>query len=214
MDITLPKNWQELTDGQLRYLLFLLASGYRPDEVKAYVFFRFGNADPKDVTPEQVAAVLPLLDWLTLPPDTPVRLDTVAEGHKALYEPYCHGMEFGTWLALDNWYAGFLHHDDKTAMAREMAFLLYGTKEGLSDAELLGAAYWVIGLKTYIARRFPHLFKPVTSQPDDPGDIGTRLRRSMEAQIRALTGCDITKNQAVLRADMYDALTELNYQLS
>lgn len=42
------------------------------------------------------------------------------------------------------------------------------------------------------------------------GDEVPDLREIMNAEIRALTGGDITKLEAVLSADTLDALTELN----
>ena len=43
-----------------------------------------------------------------------------------------------------------------------------------------------------------------------PKDIGEELRQAMNAQIRALTGGDITKEAAILQMDCWRALTELD----
>ena len=58
----------------------------------------------------------------------------------------------------------------------------------------------------------PHLLfffrQLATDKPAPP--IGEVLRTAMNAQIRALTGGDITKEEAVLSMDTWRALTELD----
>lgn len=62
-------------------------------------------------------------------------------------------------------------------------------------------------VKEYFAANFPHFFKPARE--------GGELRRvdilpAMQAQIRALTDGDVTKQQAVYNTDCWAALTELD----
>ena len=69
-------------------------------------------------------------------------------------------------------------------------------------------------LKHYFARLFPHFLQPMSSSSEDllgyAPPIGEVLRTAMNAQIRALTGGDITKEEAVLSMDTWRALTELD----
>lgn len=211
MDIRMPRSFAELNEKQLTYLLTLLAAGFNPNEVQAYCLFRFGNVRPSEITPLQAAALLPYIDWLTEPPQEPVRLSRI--GRPAIetpYDPYCHTLTFADYLAVENFYQGYVH-TRREELADEMAALLYGGGiEQMSAAERLGVIYWWVGLKAYLGRRFSHFFRPASADGEPTGDIRDRLQRETDSQIRALTGGDITKNETVLRADMYTALTELD----
>lgn len=63
-----------------------------------------------------------------------------------------------------------------------------------------------MGLKTAYTQLFPDLF----SRTAPTGNNQPDMRELMLAEIRALTGGDVTKNEAVLHADTMDALAELN----
>ena len=63
-----------------------------------------------------------------------------------------------------------------------------------------------MGLKTAYTQLFPDLF----SRTAPTGNNQPDMRELMLAEIRALTGGDVTKNKAVLHADTMDALAELN----
>ncbi len=206
INVTMPKSWAELTDRQLRYLYFLLSAGYNRVQVQAYCLIRWGRLEDKGLRASQIAAVLPALGWLTDPPDVPVRRETMGKD-KALYDPYCTGMTFETYLALDNLQQGFIHTGN-AGLLRQMAVLLYDTDRPLTEEECVNIEYWYAGLKRYLARRFSRLFKPAEGLSS--ADLKADLQRAVDMQIRALTGGDITKNGQVLKADMYDALTELD----
>ena len=220
MNIILPSSWQELTDAQLEYVLYLLANDYDADTLRAYCFVRFSGIDPQKTDPVQVAELLPVLDFLTVPPDVPVRPETVGKRCKARYDTECRGMTFDTWLALCNWHTGFLH-TRRPDTAQAMAELLY---EGSDPLASVAAVWWFTGLKAQVARRFPKLFRSagVPARDKDtaseetcaPGDTcapdAQTLQRLMDVQIRALTGGDVTKTQAVLKTDYLYCLTELN----
>ena len=66
------------------------------------------------------------------------------------------------------------------------------------------------------ARRFPDFFQPATANAENllgnSPNIGKQLQESMDAQIRALTKGDITKEKEILSLDTWRALTELNAQ--
>ena len=62
---------------------------------------------------------------------------------------------------------------------------------------------------------FPHFFQPMSS--DNGGNLlggssnlYAQLRDSTNAQIRALTGGDVTKEEAIKKMDTHRALTELD----
>ena len=69
-------------------------------------------------------------------------------------------------------------------------------------------------MKGAFARLYPNF---LSSVPDDNSNllgsdprIGEQLRQAMNAQIRALTGGDITKEEQILQMDCHRALTELD----
>ncbi|WP_278672523.1 hypothetical protein [Leyella stercorea] len=101
-------------------------------------------------------------------------------------------------------------------MLSHLATLLYPKVKSrhLTTPLLLNAFYWFSSLKHYFARLFPHFLQPMSSSSEDllgyAPPIGEVLWTAMNAQIRALTGGDITKEEAVLSMDTWRALTELD----
>ena len=68
-------------------------------------------------------------------------------------------------------------------------------------------------MKEFLAKKFPDFFQPITAQSD--GNLlgsSTSVEDAMNAQIRALTKGDITKEAEILSLDTWRALTELNAQ--
>ena len=84
----------------------------------------------------------------------------------------------------------------------------------LTKPYLYGSFYWFASLKWYFSGMFPHFLKTIPSDSENllgyTPPIGEVLRTAMNAQIRALTGGDITKEEAVLSMDTWRALTELD----
>ena len=124
---------------------------------------------------------------------------------------------FEDYLACENYYQGFLHMQSMECLA-EMAHLLYpklSDKACLEKAELLSVFYWFASVKANFTRMFPHFFTNIPQEKSnllgsaDLG-VGEELRQAMNAQIRALTGGDITKEAAILQMDCWRALTELD----
>lgn len=124
-----------------------------------------------------------------------------------------HDVSFYDYLNIEKNYQLFmLNQEDK--FLSKMAHLMYRTVDGSADEtahfepyELLGVFMWFSNVKEYFAANFPHFFKPARE--------GGELRRvdilpAMQAQIRALTDGDVTKQQAVYNTDCWAALTELD----
>lgn len=67
-----------------------------------------------------------------------------------------------------------------------------------------------------LAMRFPDFYQPTSGDQQNlhgsERAIGTVLQEAMDAQIRALTKGDITKESEILAMDTWRALTELNAQ--
>lgn len=124
-----------------------------------------------------------------------------------------HDVSFYDYLNIEKNYQLFmLNQDDK--FLSKMAHLMYRAADDSADEtahfepyELLGVFMWFSSVKEYFAANFPHFFKPARE--------GGELRRvdilpAMQAQIRALTDGDVTKQQAVYNTDCWAALTELD----
>lgn len=124
-----------------------------------------------------------------------------------------HDVSFYDYLNIEKNYQLFmLNQEDK--FLQKMAHLMYRTADGSADEtahfepyELLGVFIWFSSVKEYFAANFTHFFKPARE--------GGELRRvdilpAMQAQIRALTDGDVTKQQAVYNTDCWAALTELD----
>lgn len=122
-------------------------------------------------------------------------------------------VSFYDYLNIEKNYQLFmLNQEDK--FLQKMAHLMYRTADGSADEtahfepyELLGVFMWFSSVKEYFAANFTHFFKPARE--------GGELRRvdilpAMQAQIRALTDGDVTKQQAVYNTDCWAALTELD----
>ncbi len=124
-----------------------------------------------------------------------------------------HDVSFYDYLNIEKNYQLFmLNQEDK--FLSKMAHLMYRTADGSADEtahfepyELLGVFMWFSCVKEYFAANFTHFFKLARE--------GGELRRvdilpAMQAQIRALTDGDVTKQQAVYNTDCWAALTELD----
>ena len=77
----------------------------------------------------------------------------------------------------------------------------------LSPAEQMGTLRWFAHVKSVFAERWPHFFRKVDA---DIEEMDIDLMGAMDAQIRALTEGDITKEETIKALPCWRALTELN----
>lgn len=211
----LPTAWTALTDTQLAALCSLAAQGLDPDTLRAR-FLTLHLLSPEQRALFAPADLLPaadLLDWMDTPPDTPIRCAAL-HGRTAL-DAALHDVPFRTYLMADNCFQGWLA-TAAAAPLHDMARLLYPLPseapepeddEPLTPGECYRIALWWTGLKSLLARTFPHLLRPA---PTTDADESPDPAEAMNAQIRALTAGDITKEECVLAADTWRALTELD----
>lgn len=207
LSVTLPAAWAELTSGQLRYLCALLAPENRsPDEVKALLLLRTLR-QPRRVLraigAEQLAAALSALDWMDAPPADPARPDRIGGAPAA--DPLLYNLSYGAWLQAENYYAGYLESRDPEALDCMADLLARGCRHPLPAADRYALLLWMVGLHAAYGRLFPYLFRPAPPEAEPPD-----RRALMLAQIRALTGGDVTRQEAVLRVPAPDALAELD----
>lgn len=229
-NISLPTSWATLTDKQLLMVYGLFARDLSASEVKTLCLMKWNklevlNEHPKNtflvkrgkekvlLTSKQIQAATTTLDFLDSFPPEPIRLSRIGR-HRALPADF-EGVPFEKFLYADNLYAGFLHTKSENLLL-QMAQVLYDCEHiKPSQAQLVSVFYWFASLKQYLAMLFPHFFQPISS--DNGGNLlggssnlFAQLRDSTNAQIRALTGGDVTKEEAIKKMDTHRALTELD----
>lgn len=226
-----PQSWAELTQEQLRYVLSLLTQGWDEWQVRTYLFSRLCGVkvlnEKKDgwlcetelengksvrffLQLWQIQSFCEQFDYIYDGKGADNRLDTI--GSCKAVDVDLQGYPFINYIICDNYYQQFLR-SDKTSDAplREMASKLYLNADGkepesikCSPAELMGVFLWFTYVKTLFSESFPHLFKPA-------GNVGEYdPTAAMDAQIRALTGGDITKEEQIQNSNVWRALTELD----
>ena len=232
--ISLPKSWSELSDQQLLFFFRQVARDLPLEEVTAICLYKWAHLSvlcrdgahrvlvrqrttKREVwlADWQLAYACRQLSFLGGFAEMPVRISELRGA--AAVAADLQGVSFEDYLAIENFYQGFLHTQSLECLA-DMAHLLYpllSYRFTLSKAELLSVFYWFASVKLYFTKLFPNFFSAV---PNENGNllgtpstaIGETLRQAMNAQIRALTSGDITKEARVLEMDCWRALTELD----
>lgn len=192
------------------------------------------NSNLYEVSARQLAEILPSLDWIVTVPKQPVRI----EGwhfRKAVQADF-NGVPFEKFMIAENLYQGFLHTKDPSflkqiyqtlyvfkgpapirLLRRFCSFFCFSSKQR-RNAFLNSVFFWISALKDLLAREFPDFFRPVSSEDENKNllgpsaSLGRRIIDANNAQLRALTKGDITKENEILSLDTWRALTELNAQ--
>lgn len=233
LSLHVPHSWAELTQAQLRYVLTLLSKGWGEWQMRTYLFARFSGIsvlkEKKDgwlcetrledgkrlrffLQLWQVQSFCDAFGYIFDGEGADNRLDHIGR-YKAV-DVELHGVAYSNYLTADNYFQGFLE-SNKTDLSplRNLARCLYLDSKGrepeemkCTDAELMGVFLWFMWVKQKFSTSFPHLFKPAS----DGGGGDYDPRAAMDAQIRALTGGDVTKEEQILCTDVWRALTELD----
>ena len=238
LNFRFPSSWQQLNQEQLRYV-FLVITLFSPVKAKTFVFMRFTGIRIRKrvkvgwlctfrlnwykklrfvLQDWQVRSFLRQIDFLSEPNAYPVRLDSI--GGRYAIDAMLHGLSFEDYLCCENHYQGYLYSQDFSRLKALYGFL-YKKKPGIrgslkaalsriKEYELVSVFLWWGSVKLYFASLFPHFFQPFHRQDDADQPELPDLMGAMNAQIRALTGGDVTKERAVLQMDCWRALTELD----
>lgn len=228
LDLHCPSKWSELTQDQLRYV-FTLINYYPADSVKTFALCRFAGIQPirKDtkrgwlcevateggkvrtwIRTDEFAVMVSTLDYVEKPEECDTRFEKV-DGCTPV-DGLLHGVPFRDYLTLENYFQAYLKTKDVRYLDNMTAILYLRDGEmkrsmKVDDTERTNTLYWYIYIKNQFNRYFSHFFIPV-------GDMGGDVNpmEMMNAQIRLLTGGDITKEEQVLSMDCWRALTELD----
>lgn len=228
INFIVPQGWHELSDKQLRYVYQLLANEFATDEVKTLCLLQWSGTKVIgrqengsyllkkgkflfEVTPLTLAELLPHLDWLGSIPTVPVRISKINRQH-ALPADFSE-VPFETFIICDNLYQGYLQTQNDELLD-QLGATLYGKSMTFKPYERINIFYWFAALKDTFSRKFPDFFQPVDAATGGNllGSSATSVEDAMNAQIRALTKGDVTKEGEVLALDTHRALMELNAQ--
>ncbi len=228
INFIVPQGWHELSDKQLRYVYQLLANEFATDEVKTLCLLQWsgtkviGRQDSGayllkkgkflfEVTPLTLAELLPHLEWLGSIPTVPVRISKINRQH-ALPADFSE-VPFETFIICDNLYQGYLQTQNDELLD-QLGATLYGKSMTFKPYERINIFYWFAALKDTFSRKFPDFFQPIDAPTGSNllGSSAASVEDAMNAQIRALTKGDVTKEGEVLALDTHRALTELNAQ--
>ena len=229
VNLIVPKSWEKLSQEQLKYYFFVLTMCRSAAEVKTYclcrwsgleVLYPYGTGfmcrhEQREfvLQPLQVAAAIQSLDWTDTLPTFAVRLERIGK-YRALPADF-QEVPFETFIICDNLYQGYLSAKDDQLLD-DLARVLYQSAKVRPDAaERIGVFYWFASLKEMFARQFKHFFQPLSAHDD--GNMFNQgksqyeiIYHAVNAQIRALTKGDVTKEKEVLAIDTWRALTELD----
>ena len=220
----MPQGWHELPNKQLRYVYQLISSEYATDEIKTLCLLQcngtkvIGKQDSGscllkkgkilfEVTSLTLAELLPHLDWLGSIPTVPVRLSKINRQHALPADS--SEVPFETFIICDNLYQCNLQTQNED-LFDQLGATLYGKSMAFKPYIF----YWFAALKDTFSRKFPDFFQPISAATGGNllGSSAPSVEDAMNAQIRALTKGDVTKEKEVLALDTHRALTELNAQ--
>lgn len=231
LNFSLPDSWGKLTQEQLRYVCYAM-SHFDGMQAKTYIFIRLlGIKVIRKVAEGWLCSVtlknkkkvrfflsnwqlqyfLKILSFLDAPSAIPVCLSRIGEFRAV--NILMRGVLFQDYIRVENYYQGYLQTNDIRQL-QAISRILYVDNNGnhpedihFTEAELLSVFLWYASLKNRFAVSFPHFFEAVgDGQNTEPPN----MVEVMNAEIRALTGGDITKENQVLNMDCWRALTELN----
>ncbi len=229
-DINLPTSWEELSDKQLEMVYHLFSRDLSAAEVKALCLCKWNGLkvlcqlpdkrflvkrekEPEvALSPGQLQQASSTLDFLDEFPPRPVRIAQIGK-FKAIAADF-EKVPFEQYLFVENLFQGYLN-TQQNELLKQIAQVLYDSdKVSPNKAQLIGVFYWMASLKGFFAKMFPNFYRP--AQEEDNAslsgkvDLYRKLQEITNAQIRALTGGDITKEEKILKMDTWRALTELD----
>ena len=240
IDLYAPTSWRKMTQEQLRYVLTLLSLFEDPATVKTYMFVRLtgihiegytvrtSHDEPKQyrcwfrpawwkprrwfsLETWQVQSFIRQFDFIDPFDGMDVRLERI-HGCRAVDDILDH-YPFGDYLMAEQYYQ-LAVSSGKPEMIERLACFLYVKRNGrhpkrlsLSPAEQMGTLRWFAHIKAFFAERWTYFFRKVDA---DIEEMDIDLMGAMDAQIRALTEGDITKEETIKALPCWRALTELN----
>lgn len=230
INFQVPQGWHELGDKQLRYVYQLLASDFSTDEIKTLCLLQWSDTkvigrqdngsylvklgkNMFELTPLTLAELLVNLDWLGATPTSPVRPSKMNR-RQALAADF-QGVPFETFIVCDNYFQGYLQTQQDYLLDEIGRVVYQDAKLSFQPWQRIAIFYWMVALKDTFSRKYSDFFQPIADAATGGNLLGSSapsVEDAMNAQIRALTKGDVTKEAEVLALDTHRALTELNAQ--
>lgn len=235
-----PTSWAQLSQSQLRYVFWLLATFADATVVKTYMFVRFTGIDilrrsrfgwKCACKPDghrrrrvfflhtwQIGSFLKQLSWVDSTETMDNRLDVVCglhAVHPLLQEDADTKriVPFGDYLCMEQQYQLFHATRDERHIDKLASFLYRRPDFSRPDSMTLSPAERLATLAWFAHIKFvmAHAFPHLFRKADGDADISPlSILQSVNTQLRALTDGDITKERAVRQTDCWRALTELD----
>lgn len=240
VNLPCPRSWAELSQEQLRYVFFLLATFADAMVVKTYMFIRFADIDVLDknrfgwkcayrpdgklrrrvfyLQPWQIHSFLSQLSWVDSIETMDNRLDVVC-GLKAVHPLLQEDADtkriisFGEYLCMERHYQHFIATQREESVDMLASFLYRRPDFSRPDEITLTPAERLATIAWYTRIKYvmSHAFKHLFRRADCDADTSdVTILDSINIQIRALTDGDVTKEKEVKSVDCWRALTELN----
>lgn len=233
--VCVPGSWQELSDREAwRALRLLSMDDVESEHVPLLLFMELnkfsvlgrshrgdfivsGGGTIFELTPSVAAEMCRPLRFVLEPPKRPWRPERFRK--YIAVDADMQGLCFADWLCVENYLQRVISISDFSLldnlniilMKRSKGFksFLQGRNVAFTRPERLAVFLWIQSVKDYLRRRFPHFYAR-TGEAQEGAITPQDLQDATDAQIRALTKGDITKENQVLEMDMYRALSELN----
>lgn len=240
INLTCPRSWHELTQAQLRYVFYLLATFADLTVVKTYMLIRFTGIRVLrrnrfgwqcSIMPDgkrravvfylhawQIHSFIRQLDWVDSYETMDNRLDVVQGLHAVdpllQFNPDTgRHVPFDDYLCMEAQYQHFHDSRDEAHIDR-LASLLYRRPDYSRVAELSltpAERLATIAWFAHIKLVLATAFPNFFRKARAGDDTSdTSVIESYNVQLRALTDGDVTKEQAVKQLDCWRALTELD----
>lgn len=222
--INLPKSWSDCSDEDKLRIFKVMRLNKNVNQcltliIVALLDIRIVDKLPKGwlvkprrwfsrrhlLTSSDFTFMISKIKWIEDIPSFPINIKQI--GKFSAVNSELKGVSFITFLTCDTLYQAFIKSDNWEYI-RRMAKFLYSYKNKdikLNDDQAYSIFYWWYSLKCYYNKKFPFLF---ASAPE--GASSDEVESSVNAQIRILTGGDITKEKEIYEHDAYRAITELN----
>lgn len=237
IELTAPKSWKELNPKQLQYAAWLLSlSNITEEEIWTYAFVRFSKIKLKRkngneyifkykkqqffLTDEEVLSFAKQFCYLTSGIDEITPLPKLARLRHS--DARLRGCNLSQYLAIENYYQAFIFTKKEEFLNNLCtAFYIKGdfddtktAKRARSFAKLpFHSRYtvflWFSGLKKVLKNHFPNYFVEMEADPDQE-PTPPNMRKQIEQMMRALSGGDVTKVNAIYGVETWTALAELD----
>ena len=230
LDLKAPQSWRELTQDQLWYVFFLLSHFHTVEEVKTYMFLRFtgiqvvrhlpdgaycyirndgkGKRHFFEIKAWQIQSLIHQFDYIDTYESMGVRLERIQGFHAV--DVILKDVPFMDYLSMEQYYQMFMSSQDRQYI-NKLAGLLYRDEEGnaavmnVDETEQTAVFFWFSYIKSFFGKMFPHFFRPANAYSENISFL-----QIANAQLRALTDGDVTKEKLVEQIPCLRALTELN----